>query len=287
VKRRGEGAEVQKKVAATAATTQLGIALKRGFAWTLWLAAWALVAVVLVRATSAAGERPYEQIQVLARDMTFRWAALHPSAATQLGIPGSDGLLETPSLAADERDLALIRGWEARLAGISIDAEPQHVRDDAALLLAQLVGMERQLTVYKTDRKDYSAAGTALIGAIFTQFQNLPASGSGRAWADITARLARSPAYIAAAEALVTEPGHLQGVVGAQQLAGAPDFLSHALTDAARAQLPRAAFVRFARARDAALVAIAREKAYIDAGKLRHGPPGLRSDAARRTTRAV
>jgi hypothetical protein len=265
VKRRGEGAEVQKKVAATAATTQLGIALKRGFAWTLWLAAWALVAVVLVRATSAAGERPYEQIQVLARDMTFRWAALHPSAATQLGIPGSDGLLETPSLAADERDLALIRGWEARLAGISIDAEPQHVRDDAALLLAQLVGMERQLTVYKTDRKDYSAAGTALIGAIFTQFQNLPASGSGRAWADITARLARSPAYIAAAEALVTEPGHLQGVVGAQQLAGAPDFLSHALTDAARAQLPRAAFVRFARARDAALVAIAREKAYIDA----------------------
>jgi len=239
--------------------------MKYGLGSALRIAACAFVGIVLVRGTAPAAEGPYRQIQALARDMTFRWATLHPSAATQLGIAGEDGKLEVPSLAADERDLELIRGWEARLAAIPVAGESQHVRDDAALLRAQLIGMERQFTVYKTDRRDYSAPGTAVINAIFTQFQHLPATRGGPAWADITARLALAPAYIAAAESLVVEPGHLQDVVGAQQLAGAPDFLNNALTAAARAQLPHGAFVRFARARDATLAAIAREKAYIDA----------------------
>jgi hypothetical protein len=229
------------------------------------LAACTLLGVLLASGPARAVEEPYAQLQALARDITFRWANLHPIYATELGISGEDGRLDSPSPAGDARDLSLIRGWEARLAAIPVAGQPQRVSDDALLLRAQLLGMERQFTVYKSDRRDYSAPGTAVLGAIFTQFSHLTTVGRKKGWVDITSRLTRAPAYIAAGESLVTEPGRLQGVVGAQQLAGAPDFLGHALSDAARAQLPQGDFLRFARARDATLAAIFSEKAYIDA----------------------
>jgi uncharacterized protein (DUF885 family) len=224
-------------------------------------------------APSAAADASYDQLQALAHDTVFVWAKLHPIYATTYGIPGEDGALDTPSVAEDERDLALTKTWEKRLDAISLTGEPRNVRDDATLLRAQFLAQERVYTVYRTDRKDYSAPGTAIINAIFTQFQHLPTAGSGgataadvrKAWSDITARLEHAPTYIAAGEALVTEPGHLQGVVGADELAGAPDFLGGALTAAAKAQLPAASFGRFASARDATLRALAKEKAYIDA----------------------
>jgi hypothetical protein len=217
-------------------------------------------------ATAAgSGAAPAGQLTALAREMTFGWAASHPLVATQLGIAGTDGRLETPSAAADERDLATIQRWQARLAAISLAGAALPARDDAALLRAQLVGMEREFTVYRSDRRDYAGPGNAVLSAIFVQFMHLPAHCAGRAWADITARLAATPAYITAGDALVTEPGRLQGIVGAQELAGAPDFLGGALTAAARAQLPPPAFAAFARARDGALHAMAREKAYIEA----------------------
>jgi hypothetical protein len=233
--------------------------------------------------TAPAATPPNLQLQALARDMTFRWAGLHPLYATALGIPGEDGFLNAPSTSAEGRDLALIRDWEARLATIPVAGQPRPVSDDAVLLRAQLMGMEREFTVYHTDRRDYSAPGTAVLGALFTQFEHLPATGGRRAWNDIIARLSLTPAYLTAAEALVTEPGRLQGVVGAQELAGAPDFLAGALTAAAKAQLAPAEFVRFGAARDAALGALAREKAYIDAHAA--GWPRISRWAAARTTR--
>ena len=212
-------------------------------------------------------------MQGLAHDMTYQWAKLHPIVATQLGIPGYDGMLDTPSAAEDQRDLALIRTWQARLTAIPISGEPLNVRDDAVLLRAQLTGLERQYTVYRTETKDYSAPGNAITDILFTQFQRLPVAGRDNAtaadvhaaWLNITARLAKSPAYIAAGEYLVTHPGHLQGIVGADELAGTPDFFNGSLTDAAKAQLPAADFAKFMPARDAALSAMAQEKAYIDA----------------------
>ena len=64
---------------------------------------------------------------------------------------------------------------------------------------------------------------------------------------------------------MVTKPGHLFGVVGSEQLAGAPGFFDGPLTAAAKAQLPAASFVRFAAARDKTLAVIAATKQYIDA----------------------
>src|SRR5271166_731235 len=238
------------------------------------LCACAVVCVLLVAGASrAAADASYDQLQALAHDTVFEWAKLHPIYATTLGIPGEDGLLDTPSLAEDARDLTLTKQWEKRLDAISLTGEPRQVRDDATLLRAQLLTQERAYTVYRTDRKDYSGPGNTIVDVIYVQFQHLPIAGRQgataadvrKAWDDITSRLEHAPAYISAGEAIVTEPGHLQGVVGADQLAGAPDFFSGALTAAAKAQLPAAELGRFVSARDATLRTIAKEKAYIDA----------------------
>ncbi|MGH8306510.1 MAG: DUF885 family protein, partial [Steroidobacteraceae bacterium] len=121
---------------------------------------------------------------------------------------------------------------------------------------------------------NYSDSANSIVGVLFTQFQHLPVVGQEGAtaadltgaWADITRRLAGTPAYITASDRLVTMPCHLLGVVGSKRLAGAPDFLKGALTEAARKQLGErsAQNVRFVKARDAALAAIARLKQYID-----------------------
>jgi hypothetical protein len=231
------------------------------------------VACLAVPHARAGAAGTYDALQALAHDLTFQWSALHPLNATALGIAGEDGKLDTPSAAEDRRDLALIRSWEHRLAAVDLAGAPLQVRDDAVLLRAQLVGMERGYTIYASDRKDYSAPGNAIVNIIFTQFQHLPIAGQGgasqsdvvAAWADITSRLRGAPAYIAAGESLVTEPGRLQGMVGSDELGGAPDFFSNALTAAAKEQLPADAFARFVAARDATLAAIKSEKAYIDA----------------------
>ncbi|MDQ2857476.1 MAG: DUF885 domain-containing protein [Candidatus Eremiobacteraeota bacterium] len=214
-----------------------------------------------------------DRLQALAKDMTFEWAKRHPLIATGLGITGEDGALDVPSPAENTSDLNTIRAWKAKLGAISLADATLVQKDDAALLRAQLIAMERQYTVYKAYEKDYSAPAQAIVGAIFTQFQHLPNAGPGGAksaaldgaWEDIIARLAGSSAYIRAGETLVTHPGHLQGVVATEQLAGVPDFFNGALTGAAKSQLSPERFARFVVARDASLGEITKTKTYIDA----------------------
>ncbi len=244
-------------------------------AQTIALAATALplATTATASAETATNDAVYTRIQSLARHVTFDWAKTHPLTATEEGLSDEDGMLDTPSLAQDARDLQTIRGWERDIDAIPLAGATLVERDDIKLLRAQLIGMERGYTVYRTDRKDYSAPGQAIVGAIFTQFEHLPVAGTGGAkksdvaiaWDRIIARLNDAPFYIAAGEKLVTDPGRLYGTVGAQELAGAPDFLGGALTAAAKAQLPADAFARFRAGRDATLAAMAREKAYIDA----------------------
>jgi hypothetical protein len=230
-------------------------------------------ATAFASAAPPADDGAYARIQTLAKRITFDWAKTHPLTATQLGLSDEDGILDAPSLAQDARDLQTIRGWERDLAAIPLGGATLVERDDVKLLRAHLIGMERGYTVYRTDRKDYSAPGQAIVGAIFTQFEHLPVAGTNgatksdvaTAWDRIISRLNGAPIYIAAGEKLVTDPGRLYGKVGAEELAGAPDFLGGALTAAAKAQLPADAFARFAAGRDATLAAMAREKAYIDA----------------------
>lgn len=236
-------------------------------------------ALLAVHAAPALAPAPAHQALVsLAQDMTYSTARLYPMQATTLGIPGHDGELEPASEAYRAAYVARLQQWRAQLGMITsgFDARTSLVdRDDAMLLQSQLAANLNALLVYQFDRKDYSAAANNVVGAVFTQFQHLPIPGQDgatasdlqRAWADITSRLAKAPAYLAASSALVTRPCHLFGVVGAKQLAGAPDFLNAALSEAARKQLGEQSgeYAGFVKARDAALAAIAQEKKYIDA----------------------
>ena len=213
-----------------------------------------------------------DRLQALAKTITFDWAKSHPLTATGLGLSDEDGKLDTPSAAENTRDLATIRRWESELAAIPLVGASLKDADDAKLLHAQLVSLERQYTVYKTFEKDPSGPSVAIINAIYTQFIHLPIAGTdgatdkdvAAAWEKIVARLGEAPAYIAAGDALVTHPGHLYGVTGAEQMVGAPSLLGGALTDAAKAQMPADRFTAFEKGRDATLAAIAKQKEYID-----------------------
>jgi len=231
----------------------------------VWLAPCALPAAPAPPTTT-------EQLQTLAQSITFDWAKSHPLVATSLGLSDEDGQIDTPSKGENARDLATIRKWERKLSSIKLDGAPQLDVDDAKLLRAQLVGMERQFTVYKTYEKDPAAPSLAILNAIYMQFLYLPIAGTASAtqadvasaWQKIIERLARAPAYIAAGNALVTHPGHLYGVTGSEEIAGAPSLLGGSLTDAAKERLPADRFAAFVSARDATLTAMEHARKNID-----------------------
>src|SRR5215472_9180784 len=226
----------------------------------------------------ATAETSHEQLVSLAQDYVYTTARVHPILATELGIPGHDGELEMRDEAWRAADVTRHQQWLARLDAITAAFTPDTSmvdRDDARLLRAQLTRDLNDLLIYQSDRKDYSTAGNAVVNAVFVQFQHLPVPGRDgataadqrRAWGDITRRLSVTPAYITAYRRLVTMPCHLFGIVGSKELAGAPEFMKGALSDAARSQLGErsADYAKFLKARDRALESIADLKAYIDA----------------------
>ena len=214
----------------------------------------------------------HERLQALAKSIIFDSAKERPLTATFLGLSDEDGRLDAPSVAANEKDLAEIHKWQQELAAIPLDGAPLSDVDDAKLLRAQLLGAERQYTVYKTYEKDPSAPSLTILNAIYTQFMHLPVAGTAgatkedvaAAWQKITDRLSAAPKYIVAGNALVTHPGRLYGISGSKQLAEAPGFLSGPLTDAAKQQLPTDRFAKFTTARDATIAAMNDSKKFID-----------------------
>jgi len=238
----------------------------------------ALALACLLSANAVAAPATHDQLTSLAQEMIQAGAKANPMTATYLGISGLDSELVIPTEATRAANVAQLKAWIVRLdairqaagAGISlVDA------DDAKLLRAQIDEHLDNLLVRQTDRKDYAAPAVGLIDVIYTQFLHLPVPGRDgataadvpRAWADITARLEKGPAYVEAGQRLVTHPGKLYGVAGRQQIAGAPDLLDGALTQAAKEQLAGdpAAFKRFEAARDALLATLAKTDATIKA----------------------
>jgi uncharacterized protein (DUF885 family) len=226
----------------------------------------------------AGAEEVHTKVTALARDITYSSAALFPTEATQLGIPGYDAQLETPSEASRSAYMDKLQQWRKQLEQLAPAGRgdlPLVDRDDARLLGAQLATRLNALRVRRSDRKDYSAGANVIVGTIFNQLQFMPVAGRdgktvadvNHAWNDVVSRLAKAPQYIAAAQAMVTEPGHLYGIVGSEELAGAGSFFAGALTDAAKAHYGHDAksFARFVAARDATVAAVEKTKSYIDA----------------------
>ena len=227
---------------------------------------------------AAVGDLTHQRLTQLAEDIVYTSARLYPSEATARGLTQYDGDLETPSEKERADYIARLSAWQHQLAGI-VGGRPEALalvdRDDARLIAAQLAQRLNALRIYRQDRKDYSWGANTVVNAIFTQLQFLPVAGRDgataatvdRAWSDIVSRLSKSPAFIDAAQRMVTHPGHLFGMVGSEELAGAASLFNGPLTDAATAHYGAgsAAQQEFLRARDAALAAIAATKGYIDA----------------------
>ena len=265
----------------------------------------ATVAFATASAPAPAAGEIHEQLTSLAHDIVYTEAAMFPTQATQLGIAGHDGELETPSEQNRNAYIDKLQQWQKRLELIAPAGRPDITlvdRNDARLLGAQLTRNLNQLQVRNTDRKDYSAGANNIVNTIFVQLQFLPAAGRegrtaadvNKAWTDLTNRIRKAPQYIKASQTLVTEPGHLYGVVGSQQLEGAASFFNGALTDAAKVHYAgdTKSLTRFTAARDATLAALARTKSYIDE-HVAHGPRTsrwagrLRCNVAGRATAAA
>jgi uncharacterized protein (DUF885 family) len=244
------------------------------------------LAILLIPATlaglagplQAATEDLHTRVTALARDITYTSASLFPTQATQLGIPGYDAKLETPSEANRSAYIDKLQQWQKQLEQLSAADQGAAAlvdRDDVRLLGAQLAASLNALRIRRTDRKDYAAGANVIVGAIFSQLQFMPVAGRdgktvadvNHAWNDVVSRLVKAPPYIAAAQAMVTEPGHLYGIVGSQELAGARSFFEGALTEAAKAHYAHdsRSFARFVAARDATVTAVEKTKSYIDA----------------------
>jgi uncharacterized protein (DUF885 family) len=238
-----------------------------------------LLGLILVASGADAqqGTPAHVQLTQLAEDITYTTARLFPSQATALGITKYDGDLEMPSEKDRAAYLAQLDEWQKRLHVIGKGGAALALvdRDDVQLLDAQLAQQLNALRVYQHDRKDYSQGANTFVNIIFLQLQFLPVAGRDgatvatveQAWADIVSRLQKGPAFIAASQRLVTQPGHLYGTVGSDELAGAADLFNMALTDAAKAHFGARteSLQNFIQARDAALAAIASTKSYIDA----------------------
>jgi len=218
----------------------------------------------------------HDQLTALAKDVTYTTATLFPTQATTLGIPGHDGELDMPSEANRNAYIARLQQWQKQLEQLGpTDRAALVDRNDASLLRAQLTTSLNALQIHAADRKDYASGANTIVNVIFSQLQFMPVAGRegktaadvNQAWKDVVARLEKAPTYIAAAQAMATQPGHLYGVVGSEELEGARDFFDGGLTDAAKAHYAHdsKALARFTTARDATLTAVEKTKAYIDA----------------------
>jgi uncharacterized protein (DUF885 family) len=227
-------------------------------------------------AGSATSDR-HRQLTRLAQDILYTTVRLFPSQATGLGLTQYDAELETPSEQSRAAYLLQLQRWQQRLRALAPPRATLSLleRDDVKLLDAQLAQSLNALRIYQVDRKDYSLGANTIVNCIFEQLQFLPVAGRNgasaasvdQAWAAIMSRLVKAPAYIAAAQRLATRPGHLYGIVGSEELQGAPSLFNGALTQAAEAHYGAASesLHQFVLARDAALAAMAATRTYVDA----------------------
>src|SRR6516165_5042380 len=115
-------------------------------------------ALLLTSPLAATAETSHEQLVNLAQDYVYTSARVHPTLATELGIPGHDGELEIRSEAWRAEDVTRHQQWLARLDAITARLTPDTAmvdRDDARLLRARLTRELNLLLVYQADRKDY------------------------------------------------------------------------------------------------------------------------------------
>ena len=162
------------------------------------LAVALLLATPLIGAAPppAATATPDARFAQLGADFLRDLAAAHPGYATYLGDHSHDGEVDDLSAAGRARDVAMIRGYQARIAAIPRAALTRENQVDAALLSHELAYRLWSLEVLQDWRWDPQGANEAISGSLY-----LLAARDFAPWSDrlrsATARMERIPAMYA------------------------------------------------------------------------------------------
>src|SRR5512142_2897122 len=94
--------------------------------------AFGLMVLAGLWGTAQAATTLHAQLTALAKDITYTMAGLFLAQATELGIPGHDGELDTPSEANRAAYIASLQQWQQQLDQLgAIDHASLVDRDDA------------------------------------------------------------------------------------------------------------------------------------------------------------
>ena len=134
-----------------------------------------LAALLLAAAVPLAGAAPAPaaqatqdaRFQQLGRDFLRDVAAAHPSYATYLGDHSHDGEVDDLSAAGRARDVAMLRRYQARLAGIRRAGLSRESQVDAALLGNELAFRLWSLETLKDWSWDPQGANEAISGSLY------------------------------------------------------------------------------------------------------------------------
>ena len=194
---------------------------------------------------AAAAAAPVEGPVALRESFVSSVVAFRPEAATSLGLPGSNGRLGLPTPQNIAAQVAYFEGVERQLGKAGPAAEAQAEIDRQVMLT-----VARSQLHELRDRKSYLTD----VGAAQGPYEVIQAQVAQKGdWADIAARAAQIPAYLAAVRANL-ERGAAEGRQvyrgfvekdGIEAANAAAEFFdSVKLPDAARAYREHAAFLQ-------------------------------------------
>ncbi len=227
------------------------------------LAAAAAFAMLLIPLRSPAAGTPAEQIAALQIDAMNRYLAASPEIATFLGDYSHDGDWSDPSPAGLAKFRAMLASYEQRLDAIDLTGATLQDRNDVKLMRAFVVTQRRAFADVEAG-KDPSGPPLAVMGVVFTMILHKEGQDPTVWWSNLTSRLEKAPAWMAAQRPMITHPGRLQAEVALKQLAMAPALFTYILTPMA-AGLPADQHARFIKARDATVAAITQWTSWMSA----------------------
>jgi uncharacterized protein (DUF885 family) len=200
----------------------------------------------------------------LGRDYLRDLAALHPVQATELGDHSHDAEVEDLSAAGRARDSAMLRRYQARLAGIATAGLSRDNQVDAALLTHELRYRLWSLETLQDWRWNPLAANGAISGGLYGLAARDFATWPVRLRAAI-ARMEQAPAQYAAMRASL-DPARVPAIYAqtvAQQNPGTVQIAEGMLAPH-KAELPAADQARFDNALAGLKAAVAEQQRWLD-----------------------
>ena len=153
------------------------------------------------------------RVYELADDYVVRYAALHPNAATSMGVPGHERALTDFSPEGHEARAALERETLAALEAAPIEGDRDRVARDA---MAERLRLALELDAADEQYRSLNILASPLQ-SLRRVFDLMPRE-TEQQWSNVSARLAALPAALAGYRALL-DAGIERGIVGTRRQA--------------------------------------------------------------------